>query len=633
MKPKALIPLAVIIAVLGGIVFLKSSDDETATLLEEVELSRLLPEDLTQGHIARLEIYNGGAAEEILELRREPGEEGWIVFTHFDAPVTATKIDTFLGNLVGLQGEFRAIGGESSFGTYDLTEESAVHIIGYKDTGDALGFHVLVGKSPGYGNRFMRAAGEDTIYVADVDLRQAAGIQSDENADAPKPDTWLDKKILEFEKTDITKLTLTMPGKEVAFEYREKPAEEPEETPEGEEDAEAPPTLTPEYEWVAVSGGGGHPIKDTGLQGVLGKIATLGASGIVDPANKEEYGLDAPVFGVRATLLGESDEIVLEAGHPDRDSDGYVRVASRNRDVVYKLSRYNFEQLFPKGSTLFNLPRLSFDIQDMAEITIESPEGSFMLAKDADAWQVVEPASDLPVATSKLTGIATTLAAWQADDYFDSADASGLSSPERTATFKTANGRAQTIEVGGECESAGGRYARLNELSAVLGISKSDVSKVFPETKDLFERDMFDIDEADIQAIEITRTATLRLDRTGNGWTLTAGGLTTDAKTDAGDNLALAIADLQADDLIFGEARIQGGFLASVGVIMRDGAEHRFNVEIEQTSGGHPVTIPGLMTAFILDADTAADILLNEDDLRDVLPAPTEEAVATPSAP
>jgi hypothetical protein len=39
------------------------------------------------------------------------------------------------------------------------------------------------------------------------------------------------------------------------------------------------------------------------------------------------------------------------------------------------------------------------------------------------------------------------------------------------------------------------------------------------------------------------------------------------------------------------------------------------------------------MTAFILDADTAADILLNEDDLRDVLPAPTEEAVATPSAP
>ncbi len=637
MKPKTLIPMAIIIAVLGGLVFLRSLGDESFTLVDEVKLTKLLPDDLSLDAITKLEIYNGGATEEILELLKEAGEEGWVVASHFDAPVTGTKIDTFLGDLFGLRGEFRAAGGEDSFGTYDLAEESAFHIKGYTGDGEALGFHLLVGKAPGIGNRFVRAAGEAAIYVADVDLRQRAGLYTDESADPPTPDSWLDKKILELEKTDITKVALTMPGKALAFEYQQKSTEAPEEQPDGEDAAAPTPTPAIEYEWVLASGGGGRPLKDAGLQGILSKIATMGASDIVDPTKKDEYGLIKPAFGVRVGLMGDADEIVIEAGHPDDGSDGYVRVASRDKDVVYKVTKFNFEQLFPKGSTLFDLPRVSFDLQDITEINLTSPDGTATLVNERNAWNIIDPMSDLPVLASKLTGIATTLAAWQADDYFDSPDGSGLASPERTVTFKIANGPEQTIEVGGENESTGGRYARLNGMNAVLGISASDVSKVFPELKDLFERDLFDIDELDIQAIEITRTATLRLDRNPTGWSITAGGLTTNAKAGTADALALAIAQLQADDLIFGAARMQGGFLASVGVFMSDGTEKRFNVEIAQADGTHPVTVPGLVTTFVLNADTAAGILLTENDLRDIAPVSVEvettDVAETPSAP
>ena len=96
MKPKQLVPLAIVLVVLGGIVLLRQAGQEPASLTEQVQLSSLLPEDLDRENIAKIVIHAGGKAEDALVLAREASGDGWIVASHFDAPVKSDKIGEFL---------------------------------------------------------------------------------------------------------------------------------------------------------------------------------------------------------------------------------------------------------------------------------------------------------------------------------------------------------------------------------------------------------------------------------------------------------------------------------------------------------------------------------------------------------
>ena len=160
MKLRSLIPLAIILVLLLGVVVLRRTGQEELTLTEEVELRQLVPADIEAADIAKLELYAGGAPDEKVVLARSEAEDRWRVPTHYNAPVKPDKIEKFLDSLKSLQGEFRAAAeDEAALESYNLSEESGFHIAGYKIGSESPDFHVLVGKTPGYGTVFIRQSG------------------------------------------------------------------------------------------------------------------------------------------------------------------------------------------------------------------------------------------------------------------------------------------------------------------------------------------------------------------------------------------------------------------------------------------------------------------------------------------
>ena len=644
MKPKTLIPLALVLVVLGVLVVVRSVQDRPPSITEEVVLTPLMPEGLTLDKLGQLEVYAGIAEDEKIVLTKNVERDRWEIASHFNAPVKESKIEEYIGTLLKLKGEAREPNApDERLESYDLTPDLGFHIAGYEPGSEDPIFHVLVGKSIRSGSVFMRIMANNDIYVADSDLRQDAGIYSDERSETPRPGTWLDTKILELEKDRVKRISLTFPDKKIVLEHREKPSEEPESAEsdgeeesdaeeseaeesdaeesdtEEEEDTEARPV---EYEWVVASGGIGKSVKESAVNALLSKISNLSATDVVDPEKKDEWKLDPPIYEIRVQLEGETDEIVLEGGRPRVNTNGYMRLAESTDNIVYRVNRYGFEQLFPKGTALFDLPELSFDLEDIERIEYHDAGVMVVLGKKDGDWIVTEPQSDLPPVSRKLTTIASTLASWRAEDYADSQEDTGLDQPERTVSVHMVGGGTHTIDVGSESRHFEGSYAVLTDSDLVLAITNSDVNKIFVPRKDLFERALFDIDEEDIAHITVTHgEETYTLDKDETGWKFSMDDETLDAVQDEVDDLTEAIAGAEADDLIFDDERAPGEALGSLAFTLDDGTAYSFAVETE-TGGNHIAVLSGINTALVLSADSIGKLLPAFDNF--VIP-PEEE--------
>lgn len=636
MKPKTLAILAGVMVVLGGLVFLKRSGDEPLGITKEVELRHMLPEDLSSSDVAKLTMYAGAKPEEKLVLAKQG--DTWIVESHFNAPVLQTKIDEYLKKLVNMKGEFRAAAkDDAGLKDYELANDRAFHIEGRGKEGDAPLFHVLVGESPKYGNMFMRADGSLDIFVGDANLRQEAGLNSEEMGDAPEPATWLDKAMLKIDKEDIKRIALTLPDKDITLEYREKPSEEPAPA-EAPADGATPPPPAPEmpkeYEWKLAGGGYGTTFKQQGVDSLVSKLIALNATDIVDPAKKAEYGLDAPKYVARVTRTkddGTDEEIVIEGGRPDAAGDGYLRLSSSDKDIVYKTNRYGFEQLFPKGSQLFDLPKLTVPAADVTAIDYKAPSGHVVLTKDGENWKVQEPASPLPMIESKPTSIASALASWHADDYSTPGAATGLDAPTHSVTFKTKDGASHTIDIGAKAVHTDGFYARLDGGAEVLVAAKTDIDKIFAAPKDLYERGLLDIAEDEIKRIDISRDGqSFALERAAESWEVVEGDARTAADQTKAEDLTFDLNDLEGDDLIFGDGYVLGGIVGTIKLTMADGVEHTLSIDTER-DGHYPVKVDAISSAFLVKKEDLEKVLVAPAALKPAPPAQEKPAEAQPT--
>ena len=638
MKPKQLVPLAIVLALLAGLVLLRQSGRDTPSLTEQVKLTSLLPEDLDRADIAKIEIHAGAKADEAVVLARESSGEGWIVSSHFDAPVKADKIEKFLDNLTRLKGEFRAstASGEG-LSAYDLEEETGFHVKGFSEGPEELLFHLVTGKAPDYGNAFARAADGEDVYVIDVNLRREAGIYTVELSDSPAPGIWLDKQVLDLEQDKIKAISLIYPDKELAFEYRlieqpeEEPGEEPGEEPEedSEEDAKpvvpaAPQPPVEEYAWVVASGGTGEDLNATALTNLTRRLANLSASDIVDPSKTTDWKLDAPDHICRIRLDGQDEEIVLELGRPEEERYGYLRLSNAKKNIVYKINGYDVEQIFAEGGTYFELPGILVDEEDVDRIEYSTDEGSVVLSRIEDIWSVVEPSADVAVVQYKLNTLARTLLSWKASDYADGSEGTGLDGEAKSVKF-SGEGFAHTIAVGAKAASRKGYYARLDRLDQVLVMSERDHANIFVTPSELFDRDVLDLDEADITWVEIIRgEQVLTLEEGDEGWTVAAGvDEVHEADEDAAADLRLALSGLSAEKLLF-EGGATGEMLGSVVLTSDDGEEYRLNVHSEE-AGLHAVTLPGRETGYWIAAADVERLFPDLDALRKA-DAPEEDA-------
>lgn len=589
MKPKTLVVLIVVLAALAVLVWFRQQQAQPPRLAEEVQLQTLLPEDLEAEDVARLELYAGAKPEEKVVLAREG--DGWVAQSKFNAPVQTTKITDYLEDLAGLEGEFRATAPDDALTDYALDETDGFHVVGYQKGADAPAFHLVVGKSPKFGNVFVRAADARDIYVANVDFRQDAGIYDEARDTAPAADTWLDKKVLTFDQPNITRVALNLPDKQIVLEKQEIPAEPQEPAEEG---AEPTPPPAPETKWVLADGGyADAELKDAGVTSLLNKFANLSATDIEDPAKKTELGLDDPQYRAEVAVEGEEAPVVFVGARPEAGGAGYVQLADSESGLIYKIDQYGFDQLFPKGTQLFDLPSLNLNTTEVARITYSTPETEVVLENTDDGWNVVQPAAAIPELEAKLSSIASALAVWRADDYAANGVDAGLENPAYLVEFTTKDGTQHSLAIGNEAAHANGRYTRLDGGEEILVTKALDMDKIFVAPKDLYDRGLFEVIAADISSLQIARgEEAYQLTRADAGWQLTVAGEDRPVDEVAAEDLVTALANLQADDLQFGDAFALGGVMGTVQFSTEDGAEHQMTVYIAQ-DGLHPVSVSG----------------------------------------
>ena len=648
MKWKNLVPLVAILLVLVCLVVLKQAKDKPVTLKEAVELVPFLPEGLTKADIAKLELYAGAAPDSKVVLERTPdAPDAWRIATHFNAPVDDKKISDFLDMLTKLAGERRAEAvPDGKLGEYELVDDKAFHVAGFRKDADAPAFDLLVGKQADYKQVFARIAGSNDVLVIAESPRREAGVWQEDLTSAPQPANWLDKDIASFETAKVDHLSIQTPSKKLVFNKEpvasEQPAEEPQEaedaTAEAEPETKTEPT-EPETEWVLAEGGPAGDFEQAKLDTLLRAFNPLTATDIVDPDKKAEWGLEPPAFLCTIGTSDSDQDTVIEGGRPDGSGDGYIRVAGRSQEVIYKVSSYNFERLFLIGQSLslFSLPSLSLAKDDIARVEVTQPEGNFILAKDGDAWKVVEPAVNLKTQANTLNSLRELLARWKPAGYADPTVAPGFDETGRKVVVSGGEADtafSHTIVLGSDTPELDGAYARLDDGATTLMMSRSDIDKIFVDPSDLFQHQLLDIDEDDIASVQIDREADpLSLARTEDGgWALAVAGEPADTESLAIDSWMAAITDLQADSLLLSQAELGEPTAATLVITMKDGTIYRFSFGAANEDP-RIATLSSLPVAFSLDPIDAAELLPSSDSLKKKEPEPEPEPPAVEPAP
>ena len=639
MKTKNLIILLLVLVVLVGIAVGRSMMKPAPTIEQAVELPSLLPAGLAKADIAAVTVFLGGHPEEPVTLTQDAANaDKWRVTTHFDAPAKLDKVEEFLDKVVGLQGEFRAtIDTDEGLEEFQLTDAAAFHVQGMKKGVEEPAFEILVGKAPAHNQVFMRAAGSNDVFIVPDNLRRDAGLWTDDSDKAPEADPWLDKSVVSIETETLAKLDITTPDKHLVFENREKPSETPEPAPEEEAAPVEPEAKEPEYEWVLAEGGPGIDYKKSGFSSMLNAFPSLTASAIVDPAKRAEWGLDQPAFRLAITVKDQEEPVVIEGGRLDASGDGYVQVAGAAHDVVYQLSKSQFERIFPKGGDLFDLPKLDMDKKSVQRVDLTQPEGAISLVRVDGEWAVSEPALDLEVQKNTLDTIANTLAVWKPGDYTDTPEAAALDTPTHSATFVTGAGESHTIVLGADSKGIDGAYARLDDSDTVLVMNRSDMERVFVSPGELYQHDVLGVDELDVVGVTVTRAEDgFDLAKGEEGWTLTIGDEVVEADEDAVDDLTAAIADFQISDIRLDQAKLTGEPYATLTCAMEDGTVHTLAIGAVEDDG-HPLTVSGKGLVFEADPLDVHELLPASGTLRkpepEPEPEPAEEQAGTAEAP
>ena len=631
MSSKKLVMLSAVLFVLAGLVYFKQSSETPTSIQDEVNLVTLLPEGLAAADITKLALSNGGAPDDVVVLTRDADDPNvWRITSQFDAPAKTDAIETYLEKIVGLKGEARAREqDDAGLANYDLTPEKAFHVSGYKADGTDPAFTILVGKSPDASQVFMRPEDGRDVYVFDVNLRQEAGIYADDDPSAaPDHGHWLDKSIAAIEMDTIDAIRLETPEKTIAFAKVEKPVEA-ESPAEGESEDEVAEPAEPEveYEWQLKDGGPGGTFKQAGLDNWLRAFGSLNATDVADPSKLSEWGLDSPAFKIVVGVNEQDEDIVLEAGRPDAEGDGYIKLAGS--DVVYTVAKYNFERVFPKGTDLFDLPTLAVAQETVNRIELRQPEGNVVLEKVGDEWSVVEPILDLNVQASAAAGIAAALATWRASDYADAGIDAGFAGANRSVTFSTTDGASHTVTLGHDSKGVDGAYARLDDSSDVLVMSQSDISRVFMEPKDFYELTILDVFDDEIQSIRVDRSEDgFEIARDGDSWTIDFGLGPKPAITSMSEDLALSISQFQASKIIMGRTSLAGIPTATVTATMKDGTEHRFTFRaVPDDDSRFEFAYAGKALLFEANADDVNELLPTSDAMTAPVPDEPEPAM------
>jgi hypothetical protein len=477
MSPKRLLPLVVILILLGVLAVLFKRSPAPPPLAQEVGLERLVPQTLHTDSITGFDLYRGAQPQEVVRLRQRDG--AWVVTSRFDTPGNSTKIQQFLTQLSTLQGELRS-DSMALLGDFQLTDEQALHLKVYSDTPDKPALYLLAGKGSG-GNGFVRRAGEGRVYYVNVHVQSLAGLTSGTTEQALSAKPWIDLRLQNVPKEQVAAVELRSPTR--ALRFTTQPA-----APTGGTDAAQTPAAPPAPVWTLVAPELAYSVKSDAVEGLVTTLRALQGDDVVDPAQTEEYGLNAPPYRAILTVHPSDQEarqtaVLIGNEVPEKSGSRYARLG----DVgpVYIVPQWVMQRLFPTLGTLLDLRLLQVPQEEVIRLTLHANGESWSLERQAPAaatpggtpaptatWQFVS-LPDVPVDETAVTSLLDATAQLSADDLPASPPAqTGLEQPPWQVFLTRRDGRTERLVVGQAVgQDSSGYYASRGDTGEVFIVS------------------------------------------------------------------------------------------------------------------------------------------------------------------
>ena len=486
---KQIIVLAVIfVALLAAVVVKETSRPDAGSLRDQVSLQRLGPAAFTPEEVTAIEIAGPGGADPFTVTRTG---DVWVVDGAFRAPAAAGIADRLVEAVAESRGELR-LDDSSALAKFDLTPERASTVTLRNAAGSVLAQFAL-GRSSGTQGAFVRPTFDgvrDGAYAVSQDLRAALGLSQTQpgaaDPEAPAAAHFHDIHMPNLALDDTTRVEILSPNWTVAFEKAG-------------------------VEWAAVEGAPSVPMRPSGIRQL---VSTLGgaftAKSLVNPAEREALGLNAPLYRVTAVLADGTRRSAI--GAADRAGKRFfVRLdVEQDPDVVYECQQYAWEQLFPPGSQLFEFPSLGVANKGLGQVRVEkAPETFAMTRAGGDpsvAWQVVEPGWGLVPAETPIRNYVTLLSGVRATDWYGGSAPFSQEALVRYGAEGTSPDALSELRIGQEAPGGNGRLAILaNAPDRIVVLPQATVDRLLPDVLSMFEaRPLTGTVPADVTGVKVS---------------------------------------------------------------------------------------------------------------------------------
>jgi len=372
-----------------------------------------------------------------------------------------------------LQGELRA-DSTALLGDFQLTDEQALHLKVYTDAPDKPALYLLAGKGSGT-NGFMRRAGEGRIYSVNLHLQSTAGLTSGTPDQAPSAKPWLDLRIQNVPKEQVSAVELHSPTRDLQFTTQ--PA-----APAGGTEAASPP---PAPAWKLVAPELPYSVKPDAVESLVTALRTLQGDDVVDPAKTPEYGLDTPPYQATLTVQPggqEARQATVSLGNevPAKSGSRYARIGDTG--PVYIVPQWTVQRLFPTLGTLLDVRILQVPQEEVARLTLQEEGESWSLERHAPeastagnpaestaTWQFVGN-PDATVDAAAVTSLLGATAQLNADDLpANLPSQTGLDRPRLRVILTLRDGRTERLLLGQAVEQdSKGYYASRGDGAEVF---------------------------------------------------------------------------------------------------------------------------------------------------------------------
>ena len=337
LKPKNLIILVIVLAVLAVISFVQKAKHRSTTSQGHTNL--LIAGPLDKDQLERIEIRHPGK-DAVVTLVNQP--EGWAVATAWHAKANEQRIEALLRGLDNLYGEFRSDNADV-LEDYGLVDTLMVTVTGHAaGGGDAL-FTLQLGNQAGRGiGNFVKLPGNNAVYVSANNVLGDLGMYS--GPDAPTSKHFLVLNAHKVDRQDVDTITLRDGASTITLV---KEFAEPE--PAADDTTGALPEIDRSvYEW-RITEPQPQAAPKTKADGVLGAVSSIRASDVTDPGvDLATYGLIDPAKEARITLqdgtvvgFAFGDERQAEEGNP---AGVYLRIDES--PTIWVVNTYNLNNVF-----------------------------------------------------------------------------------------------------------------------------------------------------------------------------------------------------------------------------------------------------------------------------------------------